>query len=463
MEAAGGSRLGKFIVTDRKFYKNAMLLIVPVLFQNLINQGVNMMDTIMVGRLGEVSISASSLANQYYAIYNIMCMGISAAGLVLASQYWGAEEPKTVRKTFDLVMQIVIVMGSVFGIVTALFPKAIMSLYIPDPDVIAEGAKYLRVTALIFLPHGISLVMSNVIRAVGNARLGLFISCISFVVNIGCNYIFIFGVPFLGIPALGVMGAALGTLCARIVELLVCVVYMFKFEKELHYRAAGILKLPSRALVGEFIRLGLPAIISDTLLGVAATVISMILGHMSKEAASAYAIVVVLERLCTVATGGIASAAGVMIGQTVGQGEYERAHREGRSFLIISVCIGIVASVLVRFVGVWSIGFYNITADTEDIAVSMMSASAIVVFFQAIQSALSKGILRGGGDTRFLMIADVIFQWVASIPLGAVMGLVLKVSPFWVLIALRIDYIIKSLWLTVRLGGTKWIHKAKSV
>ena len=120
-----------------------------------------MMDTVMVGRLGEVSISASSLANQYYAIYNIMCMGISAAGLVLASQYWGMNEPKTVRRTFDLSMQIVIVMGSIFAVVTALFPDRIMSLYIRDPDVIAEGARYLKITALIFLPHGISLVMQT--------------------------------------------------------------------------------------------------------------------------------------------------------------------------------------------------------------------------------------------------------------------------------------------------------------
>lgn len=305
--------------------------------------------------------------------------------------------------------------------------------------------------------------MSNVIRAVGNARLGLVISCISFAVNIGCNYIFIFGVPALKIPALGVMGAAVGTLCARIVELLVCVIYMFVFESELRYRPNGLIKLPSKNLFREFLRLGLPAIISDTLLGVAATVISMILGRMGTETTSAYAIVVVLERLCTVATGGIASASGVMIGQTVGQGEYERAHREGRSFLVISVCIGIAASVLVRFAGVWSIGLYEITDETRQIAVSMMSASAIVVFFQAVQSALSKGILRGGGDTRFLMVADVIFQWAASIPLGYLMGLYFKVPAFWVLIALRIDYIIKSVWLTVRLGGTKWIHKAKSV
>ena len=454
-------RLGDFLITDKAFYAKALLIIIPVLLQNMINQGVNMMDTIMVGQLAEASISASSLANQFYQIYTLLCLGISAAGLVLASQYWGAGEPKTVKRVFDLAMQLVILIGLAFSIFTALFPRQIMSLYTNDPDVIREGARYLAVTAFIFLPHGLSLVMSNIVRSVGNAKLGLTISSISFVVNIGCNYIFIFGK--LGAPAMGVMGAALGTLCARLVELTVCVVYMLRFEKALRYRPAGILVPPSRALLSEFRRLGLPAIISDTILGLAATVISMILGHMSKEVVSAYAIVVVVERLCTVATGGIASAAGVIIGQTVGEGDLERAHKEGWSFLLMSVGIGVVAMGLVRFAGIHSIALYNITPETHSIAVSMMNASAIIVLFQAVQMALSKGVLRGGGDTKFLMVADVIFQWAASIPLGFFMGIVLGAPAFWVLIALRIDYIIKTIWLTVRLKGTKWIHAAKAV
>lgn len=454
-------KFGKYLVTDKTFYKRALFIIIPVLLQNMINQGVNMMDTIMVGQLAEASISASSLANQFYQIYTLLCMGISAAGLVLASQYWGAGEPKTVKRVFDLAMQIVIILGTAFAMVTAVFPEEIMTFYTNDTDVIQEGARYLSVTAFIFLPHGLSLVASNIVRSVGNAKLGLTISCISFVVNIGCNYIFIFGK--LGAPAMGVMGAALGTLCARVVEFTVCVVYMFKFEKALKYMPSGIIKLPSKALLGEFRRLGLPAIISDTILGIAATVISMILGHMSKEIVSAYAIVVVLERLCTVAIGGIASAAGVIIGQTVGEGDFERAHREGWSFMFMTVIIGVIATVLVRVVGVWSVGLYNITEETYAIAVSMMNASAIIVFFQAVQSALSKGVLRGGGDTKFLMVADVIFQWAASIPLGYIVGIRLGVPAFWVLIALRIDYIIKSVWLTARLKGTKWIHIAKTV
>ena len=456
-----GSWYSQYLVTDKSFYKKALLLIFPVVLQSIINQGVNMMDTVMVGRLGEVSISASSLANQFYQIFQLLCMGISAAGLVLASQYWGAGEKNTVKRVYDLAMQIVIIVSTVFAIVTAVFPGQIMTIYTNDVDVIHEGSRYLRVTALIFLPHGLSLVMANIVRAIGNAKLGLVISAISFVVNIGCNYIFIFGA--LGAPALGVMGAAVGTLCARVVELTVCAVYMLKVEKQLKYRPSGVLKFPTPKLLEEFRRLGLPAVISDTILGLAASVISVILGHMGREVVSAYAIVTVLERMCTVATMGIASAAGVMIGQTVGKGDFERARKEGWSFLLMSMMIGMFASVLVLLLGAWSVGLYEITESTYAIAVSMMRASAIIVFFQAVQSATSKGILRGGGDTKFLMVADVIFQWCASIPLGYLAGMVLSFPPFWVLIALRIDYIIKAVWLSLRMRGSKWIHKAKSV
>ena len=453
--------LGRYIVTDKAFYRKALLLIVPVVLQSIINQGVNMMDTVMVGKLGEASISASSLANQFYNIFVFLCMGISAAGVVLSSQYFGAGDLKTVRRVFDLVLQIVIVGAVAFALLSFLLPGQIMRVFTDEEDVIELGAQYLRITALIYLPHGISLVLSNVMRSIGNAKLGLYVSIASFVVNIGANYVFIFGK--LGMPALGVMGAAVGTLIARVVEFLFCTVYLFKVEKVLHYQVRGLVRLPSRALFGEFRRLGLPAVISDSILALAASVMSIILGHMGKEVVSSYAIVTVMDRMATVATMGLASASGVIIGQTVGEGEFERAKKEGWTFLYLSIAIGLIAGVLVLTLGEWSIGLYEITPATVEIAVSMMQASAIIVVFQAVQSTLSKGILRGGGDTKFLMVADVIFQWCASIPLGYLAGIVLHFPPFWVLIALRIDFFIKAVWLTFRLKGDKWIHKAKQV
>lgn len=454
-------RQSRYLVTDKAFYKRALLLILPIVMQSIINQGVNMMDTVMVGKLGEDAISASSLANQFYNIFTFLCMGISAAGLVLCSQYFGAKDIRTVRSVLNLVLQIVFLSGVLFALVTALFPTQIMRIYTDEEDVIALGAQYLRVTALVYLPHGMSLVLANVMRSIGNAKLGLYVSIVSFLVNIGANYVFIFGK--LGAPELGVMGAAVGTLIARITEFTFCAIYLMKFEKTLHYHPRGLFKLPGKALFHEFRRLGMPAIISDSLLALAASAISIILGHMGKEVVSAYAIVSVMDRMATVAIQGATSAAGVIIGQSVGEGAFQRAQKEGWTFLMLASLIGIFGGILVYFLGEWSIGLYEITKSTVQITTAMMEASAIIVFFQAIQSSLSKGILRGGGDTKFLMVADIIFQWVASIPLGALAGLVLDLPPAWVLIALRIDFVIKSIWLVFRLKSGKWIHRASEV
>lgn len=451
----------KYLITDKKFYKDALLLILPVMLQSCINQGVNMMDTVMVGRLGEAAISASSLANQFYLIFTFLCMGISAAGLVLASQYWGAGDVRTVCRVYNLVLQMVIVFGAVFSVLSAAVPQRIMEIYTDDPEVIWLGSRYLKITALIYLPHGISLITANVIRATGNVKLGLHISVISFFVNIGCNYIFIFGK--LGMPQMGVMGAAAGTLCARAVELAVCVGYMLLFERGLRYDWRELRKAPGKALFQEFIRLGLPAVVSDCLLAFASSAISVILGHMGRETVSAYSIVNVMDRMCTVAVIGVSSASGVVIGQTVGKGNRQRAMQEGYSFTLMSAILGILGSILVLLAGTWSIGLYDINSGTAVIAGSMMNASAVIVFFQAVQSTLSKGVLRGGGDTKFLMVADVIFQWVVSVPAGFLAGIVFHLPPFWVLIALRLDFIIKSVWLCSRLKSGKWIHPAKKM
>lgn len=451
--------LKQYIAWDRHLFGQALMIIVPVLLQSIINQGVNMMDTIMVGSLGEVSISASSLANQFYNIYTFWCMGLSAAGLVLTAQYFGQGDKETVKRVLDLLIQIITVTGLLFGIGTMLFARQIMAIYIDDARVIEEGVKYLRITAFVYLPHGLSLIVSNLMRSVGNARIGLYVSLTSFLVNLAANYIFIFGK--LGFAPMGVAGAALGTLCARIVEFTVCAIFVLKIDKCLEYRLTRVLRLPKRLLVGEFVRLGIPAIVSDMFLAFASSAIGIILGHMGKEYVTAYSIVTVVDRMCTIASLSVASAAGILVGQAIGAGEHEEAKRRGVTFLLLSAAIGLVGSVLVVLVGDWSISLYDIAPHTVEITKSMMLASALVLTFQNIQTTLGKGILRGGGDTKFLMISDIILQWFTSIPLGYLAGTVFHASAFLVLISVKIDYVIKSIFFMRRLLSNRWMHSVK--
>ena len=181
----------------------------PVALQQAINMGVNMMDTMMLGSFGEIQLSASSLANQYYNFFTILCMGIIGGSSVLAAQYWGAGEKEKVRETFNMALRLSAGVAVLFMILTWIFPGPIMSIYTSEEEVIVQGIRYLKITAFIFVIHGTSLVAAQLMRSVGQAHLGLIVSIISFVVNIGANYIFIFGK--FGLPEMGAAGAAVGS------------------------------------------------------------------------------------------------------------------------------------------------------------------------------------------------------------------------------------------------------------
>ena len=208
------------LVTDKKFYKRVLSIMLPVALQQAINMGVNMLDTIMLGQFGEVQISSSSLANQYYNFFTIFCMGIIGGSSVLAAQYWGAREVEKVRQTFNMALRMALTLASVFAVLTWCFPAQIMSIYTSEAHVVEQGVRYLRITTFVFIIHGTSLVAAQLMRSVGQAQLGLIVSCVSFVVNLIANYAFIFGK--FGAPRMEIAGAALGTLLARTSEFLAC-------------------------------------------------------------------------------------------------------------------------------------------------------------------------------------------------------------------------------------------------
>lgn len=175
------------LITDRLFYQKVLSIMLPVALQHAINMGVNMLDTMMLGQMGEVQISASSLANQYYNFFTIFCMGIIGGSSVLAAQYWGARDLNKVQQTFCLAIRMALLFSVTFALLTWLFPAQIMRIYTPDPAVIEQGVRYLRITTFVFVIHGTSLVAEQLMRSVGQARLGLVVSSISFVVNLDCQ------------------------------------------------------------------------------------------------------------------------------------------------------------------------------------------------------------------------------------------------------------------------------------
>lgn len=450
----------RFFVRDKQFYKNAAAIAIPVSLQSMITIGVNMMDNIMVGSLGETVLSATALANQFVNIYQICCMGIGMGASVLTARFWGMKDIQSLKKTITIMLRFCTGLAVIcFMLPTLLVPELLMRLYIDDPQVISQGVLYYRWMVPCYLLHGLSLTSTIVLRSVGQVKLPLYTSVGAFFINVGCNYVFIFGK--FGAPEMGIEGAALGTLIARTFEFSVICGWFFFADKRIGYRIRD-LSMKCRSLLKDYIAISFPVFISDTLLALGNSAVAMVMGRIGKGFVSANSITVVTQQLSTVLIQGICHAGSIITGHTLGRGEKEKAQEQAWTFLMMGVIIGILAGGVIMLISGPIIGLYDITEETRKIAAQLMSAIALIVVFQAMNSILTKGVLRGGGDTRFLMVADILFLWVASIPLGALAGLYFHLSAFWIYVFLKIDQIIKAVWCVFRLRSGKWIKVIQS-
>ena len=244
----------ELFIKDRDFYKKVVTISLPIAGQQIITAGVNMMDTLMLGQVGEVALSASAMATQVHSLFQVMCMGMGMGASVLISRYWGANEPKSLRKTLSLMYRFCLVISMLYTLAVGLMPAGILRLLTPEETVILEGVRYLQWALPCFFLHGFSLVTTIVFRNIKKMQIPLRTSIVAFFVNIFFNWIFIFGK--LGAPAMGVAGAALGTLISRAVEFALNCGFFFFHENTLLVQqiTTGITGLCSRLMHWILIR-----------------------------------------------------------------------------------------------------------------------------------------------------------------------------------------------------------------
>ncbi len=446
----------QIFVKDKSFYRKVVMIALPITLQSLITIGVNMMDNIMLGKLGEVAMSAASQANQIFSLFQIFCMGMGMGASVLTARYYGMKDIPSLKKTITIMYRLLLSLGAVFTIAAIVAPGFLMSLYTNEPDVIAEGIRYYRWSIPCFLLLGLSLTTTIVLRSIGKVKIPLYTSIGAFFINVGANYTFIFG--HFGAPAMGVAGAALGTLISRIFEFAIICGYFWFVDKTVAYRVKDFF-CKCGDILRDYIRISIPVLVSDGLLGLGNTAVAMVYGRLGSSFVSANSIAAVTMQLSTVVIQGMSNASSIITGHTLGEGKVKEAQDQGYTFLAMGAIFGLFAAVLILFIADPIISFYNITQETREIAFQLMDAVAVIVFFQAMNSILTKGVLRGGGDTKFLMVADILFLWVVSIPLGCLAGFVWKLPAFWIYICIRIDQIIKAVWCIGRLKSGKWIKK----
>lgn len=449
----------KLFVRDINFYKKVANISIPISLQSLISIGVNLADTVMIGSLGEDALSATALANQFVSMFHIGCMGIGMGASVLTARYWGMKNIKALKQAITIMLRFCVILASVFMVITIYSPRFIMKIYTSDSQVINQGIVYLKWMVPCFFLLGLSLTLTIVLRSIGQVKIPLFSSIIALVVNIILNYILIFGK--FGAPQMGVLGAAIATMIARVFEFLFIFIYFFFIENKVKYRIKN-LGMKCKTLVLPYITVCLPVFVSDMLLALGNSVLAMIMGRIGKDFVSANSITIVTQQLSTVFIQGICHSGCIITGHTLGEGKKKEAQDQAYTFMMLGIIIGAIASFIIIFIKEPIINFYNITSRTKFLANELMKAIALIVVFQSTNSIMTKGVLRGGGDTKFLMVADVLLLWIISIPLGFMAGLVWKLDPFWIYIFLRIDQVFKTIWCYFRLKSKKWIKVISS-
>ena len=442
-------------IKDKSFYKMMLLLAIPVTMQNIIIFLTQMLDTVMLGALGDVAMSAASLANQPFLIFNMVTFGLGSGGAVIMAQYWGKGEKTPIKRIMTLIITISVTAGFISMLVVLLFPEQIMTLFIKDPEVIAAGTEYLKIIAYSYFFFGFSNVFYTSIRSIEAVKVAVISNVIALVINGSLNYLFIFGK--FGVPAYGVKGAAMATLIARIVECGIAIVYIFFLDKKIGIKFSDFTKF-DKNLAMDTIKVSIPVTLNEVMWALAMTMQAKLLGSMGKDAVAANSIISVVQQLAMVSVFGIASAAAVMIGKAIGSGDMKKARDYGHTFKILSVIGGIAVFTIIILLKDIAVNFYNVEPHTKELAHQMMYVAAVIGFFVAVSATGIVGILRGGGDTKFALYAEAIALWVIAIPLAYFAAFVLHWNVVAVFAIMKIDEPLKSVIVMIRVRGTNWLR-----
>lgn len=437
-----------------KFYKSVFALVIPMALQNLINVGVTAADVIMLGKVGEKALSGASLAGQVQYIMVLFLFGLTSGATVLTAQYWGKGDKKTIEKILALGMKAAVVVTAVFMIAALVIPGMLMKIFTNDPEVTAQGIQYLRIVAFSYVIMGITQVYLYVMRSVERVVVATVVYLISLIVNVVLNAIFIFGL--LGCPAMGIQGAALGTLIARITELVLVFGYARFFNKDIKFRINYFLRT-DKILVQDFLRYALPVVMNEVMWGLGTAANTAILGHMGSAAVAANSVAQVARQLATVVAFGLSSATAIYLGKTIGEKKFEHAKAYANRFLWLSVIMGALGGGLILAASPVAAAALSLSVEAKGYLKFMFFIMSYFVVAQSFNTTMVVGTFRSGGDTRFGLIMDVSTMWGGSILFGWLAAFVFKYSVPVVYMILMCDELIKVPITWIRYKSFKWL------
>jgi putative MATE family efflux protein len=437
-----------------KLLKQLFLLAIPMVLQNLISVGVTVADNVMVGSLGEYAVAGIALANQVQNILAMLVIGVSASLVLLAAQYWGKRDLKSIKDVVSICMKACLIIGGLINVFVFISPYTVLRIFSNNEGAILEGIKYLRIMAFSYLFFCATNVLMAAMRCVEKVRIALVVALTTLLVDVGLNYVLIFG--HFGFPALGVEGAAIATLIARIIETIIMIVYVRFVDRRLQLRFKDFVNL-NPLLLRDFIRYGMPVMVGDILWGLYGSAQSAIVGRLGADMMAAQSVTLIMFNFVTVIVWGFSGAASVIIGKTVGAGDYNLVKHYARILQLVFIGVGIFTSMSFLALRGFFISFYHFEAGTLEMLWQFMTIMALSILGTAYHAPCFTGIIRAGGDTRFVLITDFICAWVVTIPAALIVAFVFDAPPVIVFFTLKADQFYKWIIAVIKTNRFKWI------
>lgn len=443
--------------TRGDFIRRLIAIALPITLQSIMFSSRSLVDVLMLGQLGEAEIAAVGVAARATFVTTIMLVGVTTGGALLTAQYWGASDRKGVRESTALTWLVCMVFAAITALLFILFPTQVMGLATNDPEVIQLGAEYLVITSVSMFAVACVASMAVGLRAMHKPGLSTFFSGIGILSNIFLNWVFIFGK--LGVPAMGIKGAAIATVLSGAIEVATLFGYLYAKKHLLAFSANDLRNVLELTRVIKFLKLSLPTTFNFLAWAGGLFAYHAIMGQSGVQGLAALSVMSPVESIALALLIGMSNAAAVLVGNQIGAKKYDEVYYQAIGVTILSVLVGVVVAVVLYLVqGLVLDAFSALTAETRALSEKFMLVLSVGIILRSVPMMTIVGVLRAGGDVKFCLYQDLVAQWLVGIPLAAFAAIGLGWKPEWIYVLFLTEEVIKWFASLYRMQTRKWIR-----
>ena len=439
---------------DKEFKQKLLHIALPVTIQALMQSSLNLIDQIMIGSLGSACIAGIGLAGKFTSILSVLVAAIVSAAGILISQYFGAKNEKGVRDSFYLPFYFSLLFVLIFSILSFFIPNQIMSLYADDGETISKAATYLKIRTAGYLPSVITMFVSTLLRNMQKAKLPAIAGIVSIAINTLMNWLLINGVWIF--PRLEESGAAIATVLSQIFEMLIVTVLFLREKKKQNLFLHPTVSF-SKTFIKNISSILAPILVGEALWSLGENIYAIIYGHLGTEPCAAMTLMYPIQGIAIGSLSGVASAAGIIVGNSLGAGDEKKAYGEALGFVRLTVTAGIIIGVFVCLISPLYVRLFNVAPETRTGTIKILAAFSAVFTAKVFNMVVGGGVLQAGGQTKFMTLVNIIGTWGCGVPFGFISAYVFKFPIWWVYFALSLEEYVRlaiSVWL---LKSRRWM------